>query len=76
MTIGQAVSARIDELCRARDITVYALAKLGGINRNTLYQIRDCNTVKLDTINDVCDTFGISLSEFFNSSLFNSGNFD
>lgn len=70
MTLNDAVYMRICELCKKKSISVYRLAKDGGIQKTTLYQIRDCKTVKLDTIAAVCETLNISLGEFFTSPLF------
>ncbi len=74
MTLCEAVTARINELCKERSITVYKLAKVGGLNKNTLYQIKDCGTVTLDTINAICETLDIPLETFFNSEIFNPEN--
>ncbi|MDD4291085.1 MAG: helix-turn-helix transcriptional regulator [Clostridia bacterium] len=70
MKLNDAVYMRICELCNERNISIYRLAKDGGIQKTTLYQIRDCQTIKLDTIAAVCETLNISLGEFFSSSLF------
>lgn len=70
MTLNEAVKMRIDELCRNEKITVYSLAKKGGIQKTTLYQIKDGKDVMLSTILDVSATLDISLSEFFDSPIF------
>ncbi|MDE6301970.1 MAG: helix-turn-helix transcriptional regulator, partial [Clostridia bacterium] len=50
--------------------TLYKLAKLGGINKETLYQIKNGKDIKLSTIYDVCATFSITFKEFFDSPVF------
>jgi len=70
MKLNDAVYLRISELCNERNISIYRLAKDGGLQKTTLYQIRDCQTVKLDTIAAVCETLNISLGYFFSSPLF------
>lgn len=70
MKLTKAASLRIKELCQERNLTIYALAKNGGMEKNTLYQIEDCKDVKLTTIYEVCSTLGISLKTFFDSPFF------
>lgn len=62
--------ARIQELREARKWSVYRLAKLSGIPQSTIatwYQKNLCPPI--DKLEIICDTFGISLSEFFSSGL-------
>lgn len=70
MKLTEAVSLRIKDLCKSQGLTVYALAKLGGIEKNTLYQIGDCKDVMLSTIYSVCTTLNITIKDFFDSPVF------
>lgn len=70
MKLNEAVNQRINELCENK-FSIYKMAKVGGINKNTIYQIKSGKDVKLSTINDVCATLGISLKDFFDSNIFN-----
>ncbi len=58
--------ARIQELRETRKWSVYRLAKLSGIPQSTIatwYQKNLCPPI--DKLEILCNTFGISLSEFF-----------
>lgn len=58
--------ARIQELREARKWSVYKLAKLSGIPQSTIatwYQ--KYLYPPIDKLEILCDTFGISLAEFF-----------
>ena len=60
--------ARIKDLREARGWSVYKLAKLSGIPQSTIatwYQKNLCPPI--DKLEIICDVFGISLSEFFNT---------
>lgn len=62
------VLERIEELCTARGWTRYRLSKQTGIpisTINNLYQRNNCPTVP--TIQRICDSFGITLAQFFGS---------
>ena len=72
MKLNEAVAKRIENLCRERNITIYKLAKDGGMNKNTIYQVKDCSTVTLNTIYEICATLNISLKEFFDDEIFSS----
>lgn len=59
---------RIKELREARGRSVYHMAKLSGIPQSTIatwYQKNLCPPI--DKIETLCDTFGISLPEFFSA---------
>ena len=62
------VIRRIQELCRERNITVYKLAQLSGIPKNTLSNmIADDRVPTVPTIEKICAGLGITLSQFFTS---------
>ena len=72
MTIGVAVQYRITELCRQNNISVNKLATVCGITQSTLHNIisgRNKSTT-ISTIKKICDGLNISVSEFFDSELF------
>ena len=57
---------RITELRRAKGWSVYHLAKLSGISQSTIatwYRKSLCPPI--DKLEVLCNTFGITLSEFF-----------
>lgn len=72
MTISEATTKRIIELCKERNITINKLATLSGITQSTLNNIIKGNskTPTLQTIVYLCAGFNIELIEFFNSTLF------
>lgn len=72
MNIGEAVKARILELCQERDITINKLSSLSGVTQSTVNNIvsgRNRSTT-ISTIKKLCDGLGITIEEFFNSELF------
>ena len=72
MTIGDAVRTRILELCSQYHITVNRLATISGITQSTLNNIvsgRNHSTT-ISTIQKICDGLEITITEFFQSPLF------
>lgn len=60
------VIGRIDELMAARGWTDYRLSQESGISPSTLANIRRRHSLpSIPTLNIICQTFGISLSQFF-----------
>ena len=72
MTIGNAVRARILELCKEYEITVNKLATISGITQSTLSNITGGrnNSTTISTIQKLCDGLGITIEDFFHSELF------
>lgn len=59
---------RIRELCRERNWSFYQLAKASGIAYSTLHTMLTKNNMpSLSTLQKLCDGFGITLAEFFDS---------
>lgn len=58
---------RINNLCKERRMTYYALSYASAIPMTTLMHIVDKSTVNpgILTIGKICDGFGITLKEFF-----------
>ena len=74
MTIGEACRFRILELCENRNITVNKLAIMSGVTQSTLGNIvggRN-NSTTVSTIKKLCDGLEISISDFFDSEMFDS----
>lgn len=72
MTIGEACKIRIEELCRARNITLNKLSIISGITQSTLNNIisgRNKSTT-VSTIKKICDGLEISVVEFFTAEIF------
>ena len=72
MNIGEAVKERIIELCRERDISINKLCNMSGVTQSTVNNIvrgRN-NSATISTFKKLCDGVGITIQEFFASSLF------
>ena len=72
MNIGKATKLRILELCKENEITVNKLATVSGVTQSTLNNIvggRN-NSTTISTIKKLCDGLDISISDFFQSELF------
>ena len=74
MRVVDAVHQRIKDLAKERNFTIYHLCKISGIPQATIATMSLSNTVKLSTIYGVCEGLGITLKDFFDSSLFNREN--
>jgi len=72
LNVGEAVKARILELCQERNITINKLSSLSGVTQSTVNNIvsgRNRSTT-ISTIKKLCDGLGITIEEFFHSELF------
>ena len=72
MTIGEAVRQRIVELCQERNISFNKLSSMSGVTQSTVNNIVSGrnNSATISTIKKLCDGLGITIQEFFSSSLF------
>lgn len=72
MTAKEAVAKRIVQLCNERNIAINALANISGVSPSTVYSILNEKSQNpgIVSINKLCDGFGITLREFFDSVLF------
>ena len=72
MNVGEAVRSRILELCQERDITVNKLSSLSGVTQSTVNNIISGRnrSATISTIKKLCDGLGITIQDFFQSSLF------
>jgi len=63
------IMERIDQLCSQHNISKYRLSQLTGISQSAFSKMsRQQSTLSLETINRICDAFGISLAQFFSES--------
>lgn len=78
LQLNEAVSKRILKLLQERNMTQYQLFKRTGVPRATISSIIKCDypSVKLRIIHEMCQGFGIGLSEFFDSPLFDEDNLE
>ena len=76
MTVNEAVAIRIRQLLKKKEITQYRLAMNCGLTHSTLKNIMH-GTIKdnlLSTIIIIAHGFGMTLSEFGDTDLFNIDN--
>ena len=78
MHLNQAVSLRVKELLEQRQMTQYQLFSRSGVPKSTLSNLINCSydSVKLRIIHEICQGFQISITEFFQSPLFDEMNLD
>ncbi len=69
---------RIAELLKEREMTQYQLFARSGVPKSTISNLMNCSydSVKLRIIHEICQGFQISISEFFQSPLFDEVNLD
>lgn len=72
MGMHDLVVKRIYELCKERKITPNALSYLAGISQSTVKSIlnNESKNPGVVTIKKICDGFGISIVEFFDTEEF------
>ena len=78
MTISQAVTARINEILREKDMTWYKLEQITGLSKGTIIGIQYSRykSINLTTLVIIIRALDISIDEFFKSPLFNEENLD
>ena len=72
MTLTQALSARLTELMKEKNLTAYRLSMLTGVNQMTIGDIRHMRnkTVNVRILFELCQGLGIEIKDFFDSPLF------
>ena len=78
MKLNQAVSERLAELLKEKQMTQYQLFIKSGVPKSTIGNVINCSydSVKLRVIHEMCQGLGVSIPEFFDSPLFQEGNLD
>lgn len=78
MQLNEAVSKRLAELLEQRGMTQYQLFAKSGVPKSTIGNVMNCayDSVKLRIIHEMCQGLGISVSEFFQSPLFEETNLE
>ena len=78
MKLNQAISERLAELLKEKQMTQYQLFIKSGVPKSTIGNVINCSydSVKLRVIHEMCQGLGVSISEFFDSPLFQEGNLD
>ena len=78
MQLNQAVSLQLTELLEEHNMTQYQLFVKSGVPKSTIHNIIHCayDSVKLRIIHELCQGFEISISDFFQSPLFDEVNLE
>lgn len=78
MQLNQAISKRLKQLLEEQEMTQYQLFSRSGVPKSTINNIINCayDSVKLRIIHEICQGFQISISDFFQSPLFDEDNLD
>ncbi len=73
MDLRDAIKERILILCAERNVTVNKLCMMSGITQSTVNNIINsgCKNPTVSTVKKLCDGLDITLSEFFDSPIFN-----
>lgn len=76
--LNQAVSLRLSELLQEHHMTQYQLFAKSGVPKSTISNIINCayDSVKLRIIHEICQGFQISITDFFQSPLFDEDDLD
>ena len=78
MLLNQAVSHRLAELLKEKNMSQYQLYMRSGVHRATINTIINCTypSFKLRILHELCQGLDISLREFFDSPLFDEINLE
>lgn len=78
MQLNQAISKRLSELLKERNMTQYQLYMKSGVPKSTIGNVINCSydSVKLRIIHEMCQGMNISISYFFASPLFEESNLE
>lgn len=78
LLLNEAVSRRLAELLKEKDMTQYQLYMKSGVPKSTIGNVVNCSydSVKLRIVHEMCQGLGISICEFFQSPLFEETNLD
>ena len=74
MNLKEAIAFRIEELCNNHNLNASSLAYLCGMDRSTIYSIlgEKSKSPEVATIKKICDGLEITLSQFFDTDVFNN----
>jgi transcriptional regulator with XRE-family HTH domain len=78
MKLNQAISERLSELLKEKQMTQYQLFMKSGVPKSTIGNVINCSydSVKLRIIHEMCQGLGIDIPRFFDSPLFSECNLD
>ena len=78
MKLNQAISERLSELLKEKQMTQYQLFMKSGVPKSTIGNVINCSydSVKLRIVHEMCQGLGIDIPQFFDSLLFAESNLD
>ena len=78
MRLNQAISERLSELLKEKQMTQYQLFMKSGVPKSTIGNVINCSydSVKLRIVHEMCQGLGIDIPQFFDSPLFAESNLD
>ena len=78
MRLNEAVSLRLQQLLQEKEMSQYQLYLKSGLPKSTIGNVVNCayDSVKLRILHEMCQGFGITLPEFFQSPLFDEHNLE
>ena len=78
MQLNEAVSKRLAQLLQEKHMTPYQLYIKSGVPKSTIGNILNCAypSMKLRIVHEICQGLGLSITEFFQSPLFNEDNLE
>ena len=76
MQLNEAVSKRLSQLLKERNMTQYQLHIKSGVPKSTIGNIINCSypSGKLRVIHEVCQGLDIGVNDFFASEIFSKSN--
>lgn len=74
MTLKETIVKRVADLCEERKLTLYGLAMLCGVDKSTVYSLRNEKSLspEVATIKKICDGLEITLGQFFSTPEFDA----
>lgn len=72
MELSEAIVIRIKQLMKKKNMKIYDLSILSGVQRSTisLFLNRYTKTIRLENLLYICEALDIELKEFFNDEVF------
>lgn len=72
--LKETIAFRITQLCESKNLSVYSLAILCGVDKSTIYSIlgEKSNSPEVATVKKICDGLGITLGQFFSTPEFDN----
>ena len=72
--LKETIAFRITQLCEEKNLSIYALAIICGVDKSTIYSIlgEKSNSPEVASIKKICDGLEITLGQFFSTPEFDA----